>query len=416
MRTLILWMVLLLSPMIAHANTLAAASCSEADVDSAITAAAAGDTVTIPAGTCAWSSRYILSKTINLTGAGKDSTIITDATASGVDGLIYVTATGAFELSNFSMVGIKSNAIRIGTGTSFKSTGWKIHDMNISSAGPGGTDGIMPWGMTYGVIYNMTFTDSNVDVTGGADADWSADSSLGTANAVYIEDSVFTRTTNDLKNAIDANNGGRYVVRHNSFINTHVYSHTLGTNRRATRHWEIYDNDFYAPIAQWVWISMEAGTGVIYNNRIHPGFSETGVSLQYQRTCGTPGAVTPWTSACTGCTGTCSYDGNTSGKQGYPCRDQIGRSTDTGISTAQLLDPAYQWNNTRCSNTTGTTCSSPVTLKFGFLNSCARTAIHNVENVDYVNGVAKPGYSAYAYPHPLRAETVRKLPAPTNLR
>jgi MYXO-CTERM domain-containing protein len=55
----------------ANAATVAAASCNTADVASAIKSAAEGDTVTVPAGTCTWTSGVtIAGKGITVTGAG----------------------------------------------------------------------------------------------------------------------------------------------------------------------------------------------------------------------------------------------------------------------------------------------------------------------------------------------------------
>lgn len=97
------------------------------------------------------------------------------------------------------------------------------------------------------------------------------------------------------------------------------------------------------------------------------------------------------------CTGLSTADGNT-GYQGYPCQDQIGRTTN------QVLDPLYQWGNNYLGSTTPTMSNG---------NSCARELQHIQSGTDYVdNGTTpKPGYSPYTYPHPLSA------PAPVrNLR
>ena len=55
----------------AKANTIAAATCNSNDVQSAINSAATGDTVTIPTGTCTWTSGVTISgKGITVQGAG----------------------------------------------------------------------------------------------------------------------------------------------------------------------------------------------------------------------------------------------------------------------------------------------------------------------------------------------------------
>ena len=50
--------------------TIQAASCSQADVQAAITATSAGGTVTVPAGTCTWNTAITIDKGLSLIGAG----------------------------------------------------------------------------------------------------------------------------------------------------------------------------------------------------------------------------------------------------------------------------------------------------------------------------------------------------------
>src|ERR1700675_2581488 len=53
-----------------------AKSCSYSDVQTAVKNAARGDTVTVPAGTCTWSSSLTLIQGINLIGAGAGNTVL----------------------------------------------------------------------------------------------------------------------------------------------------------------------------------------------------------------------------------------------------------------------------------------------------------------------------------------------------
>src|SRR5437773_5444316 len=66
-----------------EAATISAASCSRTDVANAVASAAAGDTVTIPAGTCSWSSTLSITKGITLMGAGEGKTILQDNVSKG---------------------------------------------------------------------------------------------------------------------------------------------------------------------------------------------------------------------------------------------------------------------------------------------------------------------------------------------
>src|SRR5262245_7791446 len=70
----------------ADAATRNAASCSSADVQSAINAAVAGDTVAVPAGNCTWTTKVTISnKALTLNGAGIGATNITDGIGGALD-------------------------------------------------------------------------------------------------------------------------------------------------------------------------------------------------------------------------------------------------------------------------------------------------------------------------------------------
>src|SRR5271170_8499710 len=75
------FLLLLFSPAmatLAHAGTYTAASCNWSDVNAVINgpthAAAAGDTITIPAGTCTWTNELLIPAGITLTGTGTPNT------------------------------------------------------------------------------------------------------------------------------------------------------------------------------------------------------------------------------------------------------------------------------------------------------------------------------------------------------
>ncbi|MEK7635593.1 MAG: hypothetical protein AAB405_00715 [Patescibacteria group bacterium] len=59
------------------AATVQATDCSQSAVQSAINSASVGDTVLVPAGSCAWGSGITIIKGINLIGAGIGTTNIT---------------------------------------------------------------------------------------------------------------------------------------------------------------------------------------------------------------------------------------------------------------------------------------------------------------------------------------------------
>lgn len=70
-------LTILFLPKISSAATMNAVSCDWADMQAAINQAVGGDTVMVPAGSCAWNSAIVLNKSLFLIGAGTGNTIIT---------------------------------------------------------------------------------------------------------------------------------------------------------------------------------------------------------------------------------------------------------------------------------------------------------------------------------------------------
>ncbi len=138
----------------AKANTISASSCNTGDVQSAINSAAEGDTVNIPAGTCAWTSGVTISgKGIIVQGAGGgriiaySSSTLTVATGSqtltvagtNVSGTPTTTSVAGVptiasgETLKISETGNRQNFIQ-GTVTSFNSSTGSLA-MSITSTG-----------------------------------------------------------------------------------------------------------------------------------------------------------------------------------------------------------------------------------------------------------------------------------------
>ena len=85
---------------------ITAASTSQADVQTAINAAAVGETVNIPAGTATWGasgSSLSVNKAITLAGAGQDVTIIDIAPTAGSWGNGVIGIYAAATLKSFTI-------------------------------------------------------------------------------------------------------------------------------------------------------------------------------------------------------------------------------------------------------------------------------------------------------------------------
>ena len=162
-----------------YAATIAARSCSDSDVASAVSTASSGDTVIVPAGTCTWTSEVTTTKAIKIQGAGIDATIIRQKlpTPSGIYKgywlLKYIPSSPSsdanveFEVTGFTFDGvvntIHAGAIMVRNESTTAINKVKIHDnkfLNCYGGEKSATDytnTIMIEGTVYGVIYSNSF-------------------------------------------------------------------------------------------------------------------------------------------------------------------------------------------------------------------------------------------------------------------
>jgi hypothetical protein len=371
-----------------------AASCSQAHVATAIAAATAGDTVLVPAGSCAWTTNVSLTSAIHLRGASAASTTISVSTPD--TSVIYISTDNA-EVSHLTLSG--GARIQVSSGND-----WRIHDMVFTNASASFTAlfvrSTSTTSQSRGLIDSSTFTNGRVlvhgypgvgtgDLTGTTH--WSSALGLGTNEAIYIEDNTFTFT--EFYNVFDCEYSGRIVFRHNTVTDSYLETHSVQGHIRACRKWEVYENTIQQ-VTDSVYRPMffRAGTGVIYNNTVTGTYGVGTIHFDNVRTFTDIGGEVGQ------CDGTSDWDGN-SDASGWPCRDQIGRGIDASSwpasapYPAQTLDAAYIWDNTLNGSALGVTVIS------------GSETDHIKPNRDYyVNVGAKPGYTAYTYPHPLRAQ------------
>jgi hypothetical protein len=437
------------------AATIAAATCSNANVQSAINSAVAGDTVVVPTGNCAWTSTVTWNaKKLTLTGAGIGQTNIIDQSSGGAALIISGASSANFvTVSGFTFIKGADHSEGIVQITGGQDTvGFRFHHNRILQAATG-SRGIQVVGV-YGLIDHVAFDATgdgsiqSVTITGSLDGTdggftpWMRPLTLGTNKAVYVEDSTFTYS-NQSEDSIDAYGGARLVVRHNTFNSISLGFHgTDSGNRRSVFSYEIYNNTFVNNSSTTLrGATLRGGTGVIFDNsyggtspwydvtmlvyRACPPLDSstwqtcngtnwqlgsTSFSSNASRTASIDGGVrfcsgardtvcaTDSTCSAIGA-GTCStfFDGAEGG--GYACRDQVGRTHD------QQLSPLYVWNNGSVGAGTydgGFSCGAGI----GFYLQAGR---------DYVTGSPMPGFTAYMYPHPL-AGPGAPPPTPANLR
>lgn len=389
--------------------------CDWDTVQAAFATATAGATIQCRAGSWTWNvdtdAKVLWMGNWTLRGAGKDQTIITAAIDDGQRALLKLQ-----DQSRITGIGFRCAMI----GASRR--GWRFdhNDVSCSHAGPGGvamhsvyvSNLAGPTDHIKGLIDNNTFFNEGINVdyypaTAPADWDswdgWQTPLGLGTDEAAYVEDNTVVYTL--FGNIMDCQHAGRYVFRHNTVTDTYLETHGTGGSARGCRKIEIYENNFtYTATSVSVdrFVSLRGATGVIFNNTLTGPWPQGGaVNLDIRRTTysDAPGGVFGL------CDGTSPFDGNQD-STGWPCLDQIGRSLDTvplrypyPPYPVQAGDPLYLWNN-RCHCPGSPSGGSP--LHVSAYDALAAARIHS--NRDYFDEQgAKPGYTAYTYPHPLQA-------------
>lgn len=363
-------------------TTITADSCAESDVRDAIERAGDGDTVELPPGQCEWTTSVTIpdDKRITLAGSGSDSTeIIGEGELAIFMGLSGSRITG---------LGLERAGVQV------DGDGWRIDHCRMRSNGVqvrGSREDAHP----RGVVDNCVFHNARVVVLGWAGLEahglWAQPLGLGTDRAVYVEDCEFTHTEHG--NAMDANYGGSYVFRHNTLTDTYVEAHSLQGTHRATRKFEIYGNRFeQVDRSMWSPFFLRGGTGVVYDNVVNGTWSSPRVTVDNVRSFSDRGDGGR-------CDGTSDWDGNED-ETGYPCRDQIGRSTDHWRWTdddpypPQEHEPLHVWDNVHE--------SGEVTVNVHNCPDGDGSCLHIQADRDYVGGTAHPDYEPYTYPHPIR--------------
>jgi hypothetical protein len=413
---------------------------SSADVQAKINKARDGDTVTVPPGSFTWTATVRISgKGITLQGAGLSASHIIDQGSGGA--ALVVTCTAAHFVRVTGLEFIKSTAHPSGmvqfhgtTSGGNNEVGFRFDHCKLNFPTTGGR-GVYPVGI-FGLIdsniivvsgpgpqQTISVDGSPVDTDGGF-TPWTRPLTLGTDKAVYIEDNTFDYTGNDqAEDAIDAYSGARIVVRHNTFLScTQGFHGTDSGGMRSPVSFEIYNNTYTNNSSHTLrYLTVRGGTGVVFNNTYGGTHGIWyGINLQYYRSNPTqaPGDWkqcdgTVWQLGSTNLSSngsrTCSTNGGVgfnstnketlgtwrgsyqrgfdgTGLHGYPGRDQ------PGIGPGQVSQPIYIWNNGPL---------APGTWAGGIPADEALLATFIVEGRDYVKS-AKPGYTAYTYPHPRR--------------
>jgi hypothetical protein len=280
---------LLLLALPAHARDINAASCLEADVQTAINAASDGDRVLVPPGRCRWTTGVTVPVGFGLTikGAGIDRTTIVDD-VFGHTLTVPTTPGKAYRVTGFTWQrGTRDkhlNQPRIisvtGAATAVRVDHNRFECLTLDNPK---TRAIQFRGSVVGVVDNNQFIGAgglrcgvSIDHTtwgGGSnnhgDGSWADDTHWGTNKFVIIEDNVFTGVDGGAISATDSGNGGRWVFRHNE-LQGHLVAHgsEAGDRGRGTRVVEIYENTITKGGKDGLLLQLRSGTAVVWNNTV----------------------------------------------------------------------------------------------------------------------------------------------------
>ncbi len=445
----------------ANANTYTAASCNQSDVQTAINSATDGDTVSVPAGSCTWTSSVNIGKSIAVIGAGPGNTVITNNSglSFGVtinDSSSYPGLHSQWRISGFTLTGTGnlSYAILIWDNNETSSCsnppcyhyGWRIDHMTIDypNAGPDGI--IYIGGITFGLIDHCNFTqsyeacinfDGSINTETGSTVSNLAGAYLlslpyqpGTQYNTYIEDCAFTGTGATGVSAIDTYyKGARVVFRHNQLTNTTLYAHWTSAGNVNSLYFEVYNNNFQWNLggSMYPYRIQGGGTGLVYNNTFN-GFPDNNIHIGEARLTA-EGQSGP---AVLFCDGTHNWDGHggtnpDSSAPGWPCLAQVGRAAGTSMAQIQAGSwpgsyPLYLWNNGTqnacsnpsatdgpCINSTGVEHQNSADLPYQKSTPHITSGFGNGD-VDYCINASQPSgcgthtltYTPYTYPNPLQ--------------
>lgn len=377
-------------------TTLQSPSCSQADITATIAMAVTGDEVTVPTGTCTYTTQLAISKHITLRGGvGGTTTLIDNIPKDGADAsvMIFWTVNGndPVRLTSFSLQGLTTDPNLYNKGhVAFAGAGNSVRFDNNTITNPT-TTFMRIEGCIYGVADHNNFLGAklfvevfhgscNSDSGGWGDGVWANAFSYGTAEAFFIEDNTLGRpeTVPRVDGVTDMFKGSKTVLRFNTLNQTTIGSHgtETGGRFRSMRYCEIYGNRFNylvdSSVDNNIWI--RGGTCMVFANTVigtNTGYAwNKFVNLSYLRDLNT---YVPWGM----CNGTSPYDENTTGMTGYRCVDQPGAGTSNLISgdppspsawVGNALNPVYIFAN-----------SLPMLPAFGV----ASGSTHITENRDF---------------------------------
>jgi hypothetical protein len=299
-------------------NAVLAASCSQAHVSSAFSAATSGQTVIIPAGTCTWTAGVTWNAPSNVTvlGAGDlsttgggDKTVIVDNYTAN-DELLDISTTTAFRMAGITFRGgtgdLKDNGtivirgpsrldhLHLSTQTYTQTnpkTGSKFLVIKNNGNTPG--NGVLDHSIVDLTSNSAIYLMNNAASENHGHASWANATDFGTGDTYFfIEDNVINGDiTSSASRLLDCfNHGSRVVVRFNTLGYTSgPEAHQTGSSgdNRGCRSMETYGNRFVQLSSQpgpaYDMADLSGGTRMAWGNLADSGALANGFILHLSR-------------------------------------------------------------------------------------------------------------------------------------
>jgi hypothetical protein len=433
-------------PAIPATITVGPSNCSAAAMNSAIAAAADGDTLQVTCtGTVTWDATVTVppTKGLLLRGGG-NNTPKTSATfpltiSSRADPLLLINCENnralnrvtGFKFQN-TIASTKGAVFVQGRGKGATGIGCFRLDNNyfdsiqLPHADLDGT--VTVWastGVLTGLIDNNTFHDASytdgyaISIEerwqfggsgwpfAGQNA-WTRPLGWGTSDFIFIEDNLIENISQYTRHLIEAIQGAKYVVRYNTFNTNRDNAGTQSEQVEAhgfcfcqsighgTRGGEVYQNIFDGmQVANSV--LLRGGTWLVYDNTWNKPPSGSFIFLREYRA----GSAVMFNQCDSTCPSAPAWANAVTDALAYPMSEQIGADLNRNPS------PSYFWNN----QYQGVNQNPDV-------DRAGVQSLFIVAGRDYFSSTSKPAalssYTPYPYPHPLRATNSGSTPSPPN--
>lgn len=265
----------------AYAASITASSCSQTAVSAAVTAAAVGDTVVVPAGTCTWTTKLTITKGLTLKGAGVGSTTIT--ASNGSDFILEYAPSAPqndvlFRITEFTFNQNGANKLLHMMVTNPVVQHNIRFDHNNVTGSVYGYAVIWHEGPFWGVVDHNQFQGDPYFQNYGCQAGNNNWQQLtfdpGSRKSMYFEDNTITGISN-AGTLFSTGNGGRFVFRYNTVTATgnlwpllDAHGNMGPGGNYGTMGAEIYGNLVMGNGHYIRFFDHRGGKGRVFNNRI----------------------------------------------------------------------------------------------------------------------------------------------------